>query len=126
METAEEFIKRKEEEYSKHPNKRFSFKDISRQGKHFWIREAWVFMQQYNLSEKVFVFERLKRVEIEGQITHTKNRELGDVEYRFGYYIIGKNGTKKDIWTWGQFCPLIPIEDFNRLVRLAKERDARN
>ena len=122
METAEEFIKKKEEEYRKYPNKKFSFKDISRQGKHFWVREDWIFMKQHNLSEKVFVFERLKRVEIEGQITHTKNRELGDIEYRFGYYIIGKNGTKKDKWTWGQYCPLIPIEDFDRLIKLAKEK----
>lgn len=79
-------------------------------------------MPQHNLSEKVFVFERLKRIEIEGQITHTKNRELGDIEYRFGYYVIGKNGIKKDKWTWGQFCPLIPTKDFQKLYELAKEK----
>lgn len=51
-------------------------------------------MKQSNLEEKVFVFERLKRIGVEGLITHTKNIELGDIEYRFGCYIVGKNGTK--------------------------------
>ena len=122
MESAEEFIKRKEEEYRNYINREIPFKDISRKGKHFFIREAWVFMKQHNLSEKVFVFERLRRVKTEGYITHTKNRELGDIEYRFGYYIVGKVGNRNGRWTWGQYCPLIPIEDFSKLLTLAKEK----
>jgi hypothetical protein len=122
METAEEFIKRKEEEFKREKSKELKFKDISRKGKHYFIREAWVFMKQFNLSEKVFIFERLRRVRVEGYITHTKNRDLGDIEYRFGYYIIGKIGNRAGKWTWGQYCPLIPIQDFEKLISLAKQK----
>ena len=45
----------------------------------------------------------------------------GDIEYRIGYYIVGKNGRLKDRWAWGQFCPLIPIEDFEKLISKARK-----
>ena len=45
-------------------------KDISRKGKHIFEREAWTFMTQHNLEEKVFVIERLRRIGIEGENTH--------------------------------------------------------
>ncbi len=109
METAEEFIKRKEDGYTKNTDKEIRFKDISRKGRHYFIRESWVFMKQSNLPEKVFVFERLKRNRTEGHITHTKNRELGDIEYRFGYYIVGKIGNREGKWTWGQYCPIVSV-----------------
>ncbi|MBI2134790.1 hypothetical protein HYU09_02275 [Candidatus Woesearchaeota archaeon] len=120
MESAEDFIKRKEEEYK--IQKEIPLKDIGRKGKHFFIREAWFFMRQHNLPEKVFVFERLRRTRVEGDIVHIKSRELGDVEYRFGYYIIGKTGNRNGKWTWGQYCPLIPIKDFDKLIDLAKKK----
>jgi hypothetical protein len=93
-------------------------KDISRRGKHVLEREAWTFMPQHNLEEKVFVIERLKRIGMEGENSH-KNLKTGDIEYRIGYYMIGKNGNVKGRWTWGQYCPIIPQKDFKKLMNQA-------
>lgn len=118
METAREFIKRKESEDKAHPDKSIPFKDIGRKGRHIFKIEARTFMRQHNLPQKVFVFERLRRVKTEGRITHKK---LGKIEYRIGYYIIGKTGNKKGTWTWGQYCPLIPPKDFRKLLDKAQK-----
>lgn len=117
MENYREFIKRKNDAFRK--EKLISIKDIGRKGKHIWAREAWTFMPQSNLKEKVFIIERFRRVKIMGTVAHPKWAKKNDLEYRFGYYIIGKIGTKKGKWTWGQYCPLIPIKDFNKLLRKA-------
>lgn len=119
-ETAEEFIKRKEEEY-RNEDKKIKVKDIGREGYHWWNRESWVFMPQTNLPEKVFVVERLRRIKIEGKSFY-KNSKEGDIEYRIGYYIVGKKWNKSGRWTWGQYCPLIPQEDFKKLIKLAEEK----
>ena len=120
-ESSEKFIKRKEEEFNKNKNIPISFKDIGRKGKHFVIREAWVFMKQNNLSNKVFIFERLRKHSTEGESAYITSK-VGSLEYRFGYYILGKIGRMNGKWTWGQYCPLIPIEDFEKLIKLAKEK----
>ena len=57
-ETVKNFIKRKNEEFSK--NKSIQIKDIGRNGKHFLVREAWTFMPQGNLKDKVFIIERFR------------------------------------------------------------------
>lgn len=113
METVEEFIRRKSEQFGK--GSLIKVKDISRKGFHYWKREAWTFMPQSNYESKVFIVERLKRVK--SDIESTK---IGDIEYRFGYYIIGKIGRANGKWVWGQFCPLIPQEDFDKLFDKAK------
>ena len=118
METAEEFIKRKEEQYKK--GKKIKVKDIERQGHQYWIIDKWVFMKQSNYPEKVFVFERMKRAETEGSVFHTGVK--GEVYYRIGYYIVGKIGNKKGRWTWGQYCPFIPKQDLKKILKLAKKR----
>lgn len=115
METHQEFIKRKEaEKIAPKP-----FKDISRKGKHRFVREAATYMVQHNLEEKVFAFERLRREEIIGKTSHQKLKK-GDIEYRIGYYIVGKIRKANGRWVWGQFCPMIPIEDFNKLLEKAR------
>jgi hypothetical protein len=65
-ESCKEFIQRKQRQFEQELEtlKTVSMKDIGRKGKHRFIREAWTFMQQYNLPEKVFVFERLRKVGI--------------------------------------------------------------
>jgi hypothetical protein len=118
-ESAEEFIKRKEQEYKK--VKPIPMKDIGRKGKHYFIREAYVFMKQSNLPEKVFVLERLRKIKTEGELSNN-NANIGTIEYRVGYYMIGKIGRMNGKWLWGQFCPLIPKEDFEKLIRLAKQK----
>ena len=120
METAEEFITRKNKEFRSEKSKQVKVKDIGREGKHTFLGEAWVFMPQHNNAEKVFVIERLRGGKIEGQSVH-KHLSGEHVEYRLGYYIVGKIGNKKGKWTWGQYCPFIPEEDFGKLINLAKE-----
>jgi len=93
MESYKKFIKRKDEEFRK--GKLIKVKDIGKQANHLWQREAWTFMPQHNLNEKIFIIERLRRVEIEGKATRPKTAKIGDIEYRLGYYIIGKNGRAK-------------------------------
>jgi hypothetical protein len=118
METNKEFIERKNKDFSM--NKIIPLKDVGRKGKYYFEREAWTFMPQHNLSNKVFCIERLKRVKIEGQTTHT-DLKIGDIEYRFGYYIVGKIGIAKDKWWWGQSCPLIPASDLKKLIKKAED-----
>ena len=119
METYKEFIKRKDKEFKQ--KSLIPMKDIGRKGKKFFQREAWTFMPQYNLQEKVFVIERLKKISYEGKLTHPKVFKKGAIEYRIGYYMIGKNGNMKGKWVWGQFCPLIPQQDLNKLLLKAKK-----
>lgn len=115
---AEEFMKFKTAEWKK--NNTVKTKNISRTYKIKWIREAFTFMRQVNYPEKVFVIERLKKESFfDGQPKN--NNELGNTEYRIGYYIVGKIGKAKDKWVWGQFCPLIPVEDFDQLIQKAKQ-----
>ena len=118
MESYQQFIKRKKEEFRK--KELIPMKDISRKGKHFWRREAWTFMPQHNVPEKVFVIERLRRHSTEGKIAHRKT-QTGEIQYRIGYYIVGRIGRAKGRWVWGQFCPLIPQADFFKLIDKARK-----
>lgn len=116
---AEEFIKRKNEQFSK--NKTIQIKDIGRNGKHFLVREAWTFMPQGNLKDKVFIIERFRKDSIEGKLAYTDSWKKGNIEYRIGYFIVGKIGKAAGKWVWGQYCPLIPQEDLNKLLNKAKK-----
>jgi len=60
-----DFIKRKSAEFQK--SRLVPMKDASRQARHYWKREAWTFMPQHNVPEKVFVIERLKQGRTEGK-----------------------------------------------------------
>lgn len=120
METYKEFIKRKNTQFKSNKSL-IPMKDIGRKGRFYFIREAWTFMPQCNLNKKIFIIERLKKEKIVGNIAHKNSNRIGDVEYRVGYYIVGKNGRARDKWVWGQFCPLIPVEDFNKLISKAKK-----
>lgn len=118
MESCAEFIQRKNEQFSQ--GNLIAMKDVGRKGKHFFKREAWTFMPQGNIDKKVFIFERLRAVKTEGEAAY-HNTTTEDVEYRIGYYIVGQIGRKKDVWTWGQFCPMIPKNDFEKLIEKARE-----
>lgn len=115
--TNKEFIELKNTQFAK--GKLIPLKDVGRQGRYFFKREAWTFMPQHNLPNKVFVLERLRLLQKEGVTSHKKVK-IGDVEYRFGYYIVGKIGRANGKWTWGQFCPIIPHKDLNKLLEKAK------
>jgi hypothetical protein len=49
--------------------------------------------------------------------------EDGAEELRLGYYIIGKKGRMKGRWTWGQFAPFVPAEDWDEVNRFALFRE---
>lgn len=117
METYQQFIAKKKAE--KLPQS-VTMKDVGREGSHEFEKVEWTFMVQHNLKNKVFVIERLKRVKIHGKTVH-KDIKIGDVEYRFGYFIVGKIGMAKNKWWWGQSCPLIPHQDFAKLLKKAKK-----
>lgn len=125
METTKEFIARKNQEFesAKAKKKEISMKDVSRQGKHGFEREAWTFLPASNLKDKkVFVFERLRKVSRSGKHAYKSSlRGLGERDYRIGYFIIGQIGRAKDRWMWGQFCPIIPVRDLKRLLERAKK-----
>lgn len=118
QETASEFIKRKDKFFKEHNI--IKVKDIGRTGAHYFIREAWTFLAQSNLKEKVFVIERLRKDSTVGKLAYDNWRK-GDIEYRIGYYIIGRVGRAKGKWVWGQFCPLIPKNDLDKLLKKAKK-----
>ena len=69
IETYQEFINRKNAEFQNTAPK--PFKDIGGKGSHGFKREAWTFMVKYNLKEKVFIIERLRRIEINGKTVHS-------------------------------------------------------
>ncbi|MBM3208926.1 hypothetical protein FJZ40_01395 [Candidatus Shapirobacteria bacterium] len=117
--SAEDFIKRKNEYFKK--NSVIKVKDIGRKGVRFFFREAWTFMLQSNLNEKVLFIERLRKEGLEGKIARRYQWKKGDIEYRIGYYIVGRIGRAKGRWVWGQFCPLIPAEDLKKLLEKAKK-----
>jgi len=118
-ESANEFIKRKTEEFSK--NKLIQIKDIGRKGKRFLVREAWTFMPQENLNDKVFIIERFRKESTEGVLAYADSWNKGDIEYRIGYFIVGKIGKATGRWVWGQYCPLIPEHDLKKLLNKAKK-----
>ena len=122
-ETAAAFIHRKEQQFQRELERKKSvmMKDIGRRGRHAFIRRAWTFMPQYNLPEKVFVIERLEKVGIEGDIVHKRTHRNGEVEYRIGYFIVGKIGFLRGRWAWGQFCPVIPAKDLQKLLAKARK-----
>lgn len=113
METFDDFIKRRKENLIR-------MKDVGRKGFYIFKREAVTYMQQHNLKEKYYVIERLRLVKTEGIITYSDN-EIGHIEYRIGYYIVGKIGRGNNHWMWGQFCPMIPDDDFEKLFNKAKK-----
>ena len=94
------------------------FKDIGRREHFYLMPEAATFLVQHNLHEKVLSIDRFRFDHIEGKRTH-RNVAPGDIEYRFGYWILKKIGRDAGKWGWAQFAPLIPARDLRPLINLA-------
>ncbi len=116
--TAEELIIKKNKDFEK--NHEVGVKDIGREGRHYFYREAWTFRVQSDQPIKVFIVERLRKESTEGTLAYG-NWHKGDIEYRIGYYIVGRIGKAKGRWVWGQFCPMIPANDLTLLLDQAKK-----
>lgn len=120
IETAAEFIARKAANWKREQARQIKTKDIGREGFNTWIREAWTFHAQHNHPEKVLVIERLRRAAVIGVRATLGGAEFGDIEYRFGYYVVGRIGRAAGRWTWGQFAPFIPHADLQALLTKAR------
>ena len=112
-ETAAEFIARQKAR----GQRQVKAKDIGRKGALVWNIEAETYREQTNYPLKVFVVQRLRLVEVQGdRLRAEMGSQVDDIEYRVGYYIV--SGTGK--WWWGQYCPLIPEKDFAPLLEQAR------
>ncbi len=52
--------------------------------------------------------------------TSSGGAQVGETEYRFSYLMRGRVGRALGKWTWGQCSPLIPPEDLDALISLAR------
>jgi hypothetical protein len=120
--TAEEFIDRQNRKWSadRERNRPIRMKDIGREGWHYWVRDAWTFLIQSNQPEKVLVVERIRHTHRVGKQAMPQGAVAGDVEYRFGYYLIRRIGKARGSWGWGQYSPMIPQTDLRRLLDKAR------
>jgi hypothetical protein len=81
------------------------------EGGHFYFTiEDELYIQQSNLPTKLIYLQKI-RFESDAR-----------VEFRLGYYIIGKRPAMRGRWVWGQFATMIPKVDFLRITRMAKRR----
>jgi hypothetical protein len=99
-ESARDFMSRKSREWEAERDRVLRFKDIGRQGTHRWIRKAWTFHPQSTYAEKVFVVERLENADSTGRVYSSVESRQGRIEYRFGYFIVGRIGRVAGRWVW--------------------------
>ncbi len=121
VESVGDFVRRKEKQF-KTNGRLIKMEDIGRKGRFYFKREAWTFLPQGDLDKKVFVFERLRRDVHDGVLAYPEAWEKGEIEYRIGYFIVGRTGKRKGKWVWGQYCPLIPHKDLLRLLKKARAK----
>jgi hypothetical protein len=112
-ETASEFIERQK---TRLPGSVFKAKDIGRAGHTYWRCEAATLREQSNLPQKVYVVMRIRLERVEGTRFYEGGAQVGDIEYRLGYYTIARNGK----WWWGQYALMIPHADFAPLLEQAR------
>ncbi len=48
--------------------------------------------------------------------------EFASIEFRIGYYIIGKKPKMRGKWVWGQFALMIRPDDFKALIDKARAK----
>lgn len=122
--TADEFIKSKAAAFAKDlaADRLLKMKDIDRQGFHRWRREAWTFLVETGLPTKVFSVQRLTFAGTLGipSEEHREGREAEPRRYRFGYWVVARNGRAAGRWWWAQFSPMIPPGDFEALLAKAR------
>lgn len=122
-ESAAQWIARKTKQFDTERQKRtvvLEFKDIAREGTHRYMREAWTFYPQSNLSEdKVFLIERLRYLGSTGRVQFGGSgggAGVDEIEYRISYFIRRPAGN----WVFGQYAPLIPKDDLEPLLAKAR------
>lgn len=76
-------------------------------------------MRQSNTPHKVFSIERLRLVAFEGRVDRRHGARIDDLEYRIGYWVVGRIGRSQGRWVWAQFCPMVPAADLRLLWKKA-------
>lgn len=119
-ESAEDFITRKSAEWKRdlELGRVIRMKDVGRDAVHTYRREAWTFLTQGTYAEAVNVLERLTHLQVDG--TPAVAMTLPAVEYRLGYWIVGRIGGKAGVWTWGQSAPIMSDGDLERIIDKAR------
>jgi hypothetical protein len=83
--------------------------DINGDIRYFVILDEIKFHQSTYSSKAIY----LQKIQFE---------EDSRIEFRLGYYIIGKQPRAVGKWVWGQFATMLPSEDFAKAFNLAKEK----
>lgn len=119
--TAEEFKKDNIKKY--HRGLIIKPKDIARKTKLiFEFVEDRFYYTQSNLPQKVFFIDKLKKLNVDkSKLAYPHAWKVGEIEYRFGYYIISQYGQRKDHWVFGQFCPIFPLDDLKNILQEIKK-----
>jgi hypothetical protein len=100
-ETAEQFIERKQRQWTEERDSPIRTKDIGRGSTLSWRREAWTLRPQSNYRAKVFSIERLRLIGEDGERAYADGAVVGDVEYRVGYWTVGRVGRAAGRWVCG-------------------------
>lgn len=119
-ESADEFIVRKDAAWARERarGKLVRMKDVNREALHIYRRDAWTFLVQDTYAEAVNVLERLTHLETIG--SPAVPLKLPATEFRLGYFIVGRIGSRSGKWTWGQFSPIMSAGDLERIVEKAR------
>ena len=88
--------------------KRRHIKDIDGDDKTFTVLDEISFLQSTYKSKAIY----LQRIQFED----------GRIEFRLGYYILGKKPKAFGQWVWGQFCTMLPSEDFCKAYEMARQK----
>jgi hypothetical protein len=84
---------------TKHPD--------GRVGRHEIVDEIHIFQRQS--KNKLIYLQKLKL-------------DNGKEELRLGYYMIGKKPAMRGRWVWGQYATFLPVQDFKRIINIAKSK----
>ena len=74
------------------------------------VIEDEIVRRQSTAPNKAIVFQKIRF------------EEDGRVEFRFGYYMIGRKAGAKGRWVWGQYALLIPKRDLRYLLKKAQSK----
>jgi hypothetical protein len=119
-ETAAEFIARKNAQWERARDVPIETKDVGRQGKHHWVREAWTWHVQHNYGEKAILIERFRNVGHVGTLAFDGGARALGHRVPLWLLIVGRVGRAAGRWTWAQFSPLIPHPDLQVLLNRAR------
>jgi len=89
--------------------KRRTITDIDGNKQHFTVLDE-ITRVQSTYPDKVIYLQRLQW------------ENDGRIELRLAYYIIGKKPKMEGRWVWGQFATMIPVEDFQAIIREATRK----